>query len=357
MLTMLDKRKYIVGVDDLVLVTGASGFIGSRVVNCLLERGFRSIRCLVRPSSRLTNKQSGLRAHPGGTGVEVVEGNLLSPEDCAIATKDVSVVFHLAAARGEKSFPDAFVNSVVTTRNLLEACRRQPSLRRFVNVSSFAVYTNRGTRGALLDESCPVEDQPHRRGDAYTFSKVKQEEIVLEYGRTFGLPYVVLRPGYVYGPGNPGLSGRVGIDTFGIYLHLGGSNPIPLTYVDNCAEAIVLAGLVPDINGEIFNIVDDDLVSSRQFLREYKRNVKSFRSVYCPHFVSYGFCWLWEKYSAWSQGQLPPAFNRRRWHAEWKKTRYSNQKLKERLGWIPRVPTSEGLMRHLQSCREETKSA
>ena len=50
-----------------------------------------------------------------------MKGNLLSSEDCAAATKDVAVIFHLAAGTGEKSFPDAFMNSVVTTRNLLEA--------------------------------------------------------------------------------------------------------------------------------------------------------------------------------------------------------------------------------------------
>jgi nucleoside-diphosphate-sugar epimerase len=58
---------------------------------------------------------------------------------------------------------------------------------------------------------------------------------------------------------------------------------------------------------------------------------------------SYAFCYLWEKYSQYSEGQLPPVFNRRRWYAEWRRTRYSNAKLKERLGWVPKVPTKEAL--------------
>ena len=58
---------------------------------------------------------------------------------------------------------------------------------------------------------------------------------------------------------------------FGIFLHLGGSNPIPFTYVDNCADAIVLAGLTPGVDGEVFNVVDDNLPTSRQFLRLYKQ--------------------------------------------------------------------------------------
>jgi nucleoside-diphosphate-sugar epimerase len=69
--------------------------------------------------------------------------------------------------------------------------------------------------------------------------------------------------------------------------------------------------------------------------------------------VSYSLCYLWEKYSNWSDGQLPPAFNRKRWHAFWKKTQYSNQKLKTRLGWTPKVPTTEGLQRYFEACRGE----
>ena len=116
--------------------------------------------------------------------------------------------------------------------------------------------------------------------------KWRQEEFVTSYCGGAGIPYAILRPGYVYGPGKHFLSDRVGIDTFGIFLHLGGSNTVPLTYVDNCAEAIVLAGLTPGVDGEVFNVVDDNLPSSRTFLREYKRNVRRFRSLYLPHAVS-----------------------------------------------------------------------
>lgn len=342
----------VAGPDDLLLVTGATGFIGSRVVESLLRRGFRNLRCFTRPWTEGARVDALAGPHPGGARVEIYKGNLLSPADCAAATQDAVVIFHLAAGRGEKSFPDAFANSVVTTRNLLEASRQHGCLRRFVNISSFAVYTNaQKPHGRLLDERCPVEAHPELRGDAYSFAKVKQDELVMEYCGKFGLPYVIVRPGYVYGPGKKAISGRVGIDSFGVFLHLGGSNTIPFTYVENCAEAIALAGLKAGVNGEVFNVVDDDLPSSRQFLRLYKKKVRRFTSLYVPHAVSYGLCYLWEKYSIWSEGQLPLAFNRREWHASWKKTRYSNGKLKARLGWTPKVPTAEGLARFFKGCR------
>lgn len=355
---MNQNEKFSVTKDDLLLVTGASGFIGAKLVENLLQRGFRNLRLFVRPSSDMVAVQE-LRARFGNDArIDIVRGNLGSKDDCGAAAKDVAVIYHLAAGRGEKSFPDAFLNSVVTTRNLLDAALSQQVLKRFVNVSSFTVYSNKNKpHGRLLDESSPLEDHPEARGDAYGFAKIKQEEIVLDYAKKFGLPYVFLRPGYVYGPGNEGITGRVGIGTFGLFLHMGGSNKIPLSYVDNCVEAIALAGLTPGIEGEAFNVVDDELPSSWKFLRQYKKNVKSFSSVYVPHGISYALCYLWEKYSAWSEGQLPPAYNLREWHISWKKTRYSNQKIKERLGWKQTVPTAEGMKRFFDACRARGQNA
>ena len=337
---------FLAGLDDVILVTGAAGFIGCRVVERLLELGFRNVRCLVRPSADAARLASLTRR------VEIIRGNLLSRDDCISATQNAAVIIHLAAARGERSFPDAFMNSVITTRNLIEGALRHGCLRRFVNVSSFSVYDNSG--GArVLDETCPIEKRPELRGDAYCFAKVKQDEIVAEYGEKCGLPYVIVRPGHVYGPGNEAISGRVGVGTFGVFLHLGGPNTIPLSYVDNCADAIVLAGLTPGIDGEIFNVVDDQLPSSRQFLRLYKRRVRRFTSIYFPHFASYALCSFWGWYAKWSEEQVPPVFNSRRWYANWKKTTYSNEKLKARVGWSPRVTTPDGLARYFEACRQK----
>ena len=133
-------RPWIIKPTDRVLITGANGFIGARVVDCLLEYGFRNLCCFARPSGRMQRLEAVL-AERGAKDVEVYRGNLLSREDCAEAARGAAVVIHLAAGV-DKSFAGAFMNSVVTTRNLLDALVADGSLKRFVNVSSFAVYSN-----------------------------------------------------------------------------------------------------------------------------------------------------------------------------------------------------------------------
>lgn len=344
----------IITPGDRILITGSNGFIGSKVVEILFEYGFRNLRCFVRPSSKLSRLEAVLSRFGAADEVEVITGDLLSRDDCRRAAEGVSVIYHLAAGI-EKSFAGAFMNSALAARNLLDAFVEHGVPRRFVNVSSFAVYSNLGlSRGDVLDETCPLESAAQERYDPYGFGKLKQDQIVAEYGKNHHLPYVILRPGMVFGPGKPALSGRVGIDTFGIFLHMGGSKPLPMTFVDNCAEAIVLAGLKPGVDGQVFNVVDDEPLTSRQFLRAYKQGARNFFSMPVPYFFARMLCGLWEKYSKWSQGQLPPVFNLRRCSAEWKGNRYSNHKLKTELGWTPRVPMDQAMSAFLSQFKPET---
>jgi nucleoside-diphosphate-sugar epimerase len=352
------NSNFIASPEQPILVTGSNGFIGSKVVETLLEKGFLNVRCFVRPASNRARFQGLAAKYPKAT-LDFFEGNLLSRDSCKKACAGVSVVLHLAAGV-DKTYAGSYLNTVVTTRNLIEGAAQSPGFKRFLLVSSFAIYSNWNLgRYQTLDENCPVEKDPARdRNESYCFAKAKQEEILREYAAKLQVPYAIVRPGAVYGPGSrQHLTPRIGIDTFGIYLHLGGGNPIPLAYVDNCAEAIVLAGVTAGVDGEVFNVVDDDLPSSRWFLRNFKEKVGHFPSITVPYSVFFLFSYFWEKYSAWSNGQLPPVFNRRRAAAYWKGNRYSNEKAKRMLNWQPKVSSREGARRHFEYFKNQKAKA
>ena len=328
-------------IGGVVLVTGSNGFLGTQVVERLIAHGGKRVRALVRPGSDRRKLDAIVAAARPGA-VEVVTGGLASPAAIAPLLEDVDVVYHLAAGvRGSPA--DVFMNTVVPTKHLCEAMLARRPTPTMVLCSSFSVYGVADlARGALLDEDTPLEHQPERR-DPYTQGKLRQELLAREYAAK-GMPLVVMRPGTIYGPGGGALSGRVGINVPGLFIHLGGRNLLPLTYVDNCAEAIAVAGRTPAALGGTFNIVDDDLVTCRDWLRRYKRDVNGMRSVTLPYPVTRLLGRAVERYSTWSKGQLPPLLTPYKVASSWKGNRFTNERLKS-IGWRPLVSTAEGLDR------------
>lgn len=325
------------------LVTGAAGFLGAALVDRLLVDGSADVRCAVRAQSNRRRLEAVIARHPGAR-VEVQLGSLASPESAARLLAGIDVVYHLAA--GVSGAPaDMFLNTVVASKNLLEAAiRREGGPPRFVLVSSFSVYgVADQPRGVVLDEKTPLETQPMRR-DPYAQVKLRQEQLFWEYARAHRLSLVVLRPGVIYGPGGGAMSSRVGLNLPGLFLYLGGRNVLPLTYVDNCAEAVALAGRTRDADGQVFNVIDDELLTCRQWLARYRREVRPLRVVPVAYPITQLLAAGIERYSKWSKGQLPPFLTPYKVASSWKGNRFDNRKLKS-IGWQPLVPTAEGVRR------------
>jgi dihydroflavonol-4-reductase len=216
---------------------------------------------------------------------------------------------------------------------------------RVVLVSSFGVMAVAGlSRHAVVDERVPLEPHPERR-DAYSFAKLRQEELAWRYARGEGLPLVVVRPGFVFGPGQEILGSRIGLSAFGLFLHLGGGCQVPLTYVENCADAIALAGATPGVEGEIFNLVDDELPTSRTLLARYRREVAPLRALPVPYALLRPLSRVNAWYSARTDGHLPAVFTPYKVDGLWRPQRYTNEKAKRLLGWRPRVSMREALDR------------
>jgi len=339
-----------------VLVTGAGGFLGVRVVERLLAHGYTDIRCFLRDRGKADRLLRLAESYPGAQ-LELCYGNLRSKSDCARIVADVSIVFHLAAGL-KGSAAELFADSVVVSRNLLEALEAREGFpiekTRVVLVSSFGVY---GVvplgRGARIDELTPLEAHPELR-DPYSHSKLRQEQLFWEYQKKDRFELVVLRPGVIYGPGGGAFSSRVGLQIGPVFFHLGGSTLLPLTYVVNCAEAIVVAGTHPDSAGQAFNVHDDELITAFSYLREYKKHVKRIRSIRLPYFMTRILAWYLEGYHRRSQGQLPAIMTRYKVAAGWGGNKFGNAKL-HALGWRQLVDTSEGMATTFEYFRRQDK--
>lgn len=326
------------------LVTGATGFLGRRLVRLLLEQGW-GVRCLARRPVDPHEFGSG----GGGGRLEVYRGSL-SPScvDPALA-RGCDVVFHLAAAlRGGMSV--LFLTNVVAARALLEASARA-GVGRFVLVSSLGVYGTAHLRpGDVLDERCPLDPEPHRR-DGYSYSKIAQEGVAWESYRRGDSPLVVVRPAVIYGPGREVITNRVGLRLGDFVLQFGGRHRLPYTFVDNCAEGVVRAGLAPGVEGSAFNLVDDELPTGSMLVKAHRRWGGRVRVLTVPRAAVGPLSGLCEWYHRVSQGQLPAVLTRYKSDAQWKPLCYPNAAAKAALGWAPRVGLDEGLRQACEGLR------
>src|SRR5215471_8919236 len=185
---------------DTVLVTGASGFVGSAVARKLLDRGF-AVRALVR--------QTSPRFHLAGLPLEFAEGDLLRPETVRPAMAGVRYVFHVAAdyrlwARDRN---EILTNNLTSTRVVMEEALRA-DVERVVYTSSVATLAVR-TDGTSVDETFPLEEA--KAIGVYKRSKVAAERLVERMIAEHKLPAVIVNPSTPIGPRDvkPTPTGRI----------------------------------------------------------------------------------------------------------------------------------------------------
>lgn len=321
-----------------VLVTGAGGFLGRRIVDSLLRQGVSMVRVHVRQAPPAGMIEELRELYPQAS-IEVAKYNLLSRGALEPLTRDIDCVVH-AAAGMKGATADMFANTVLASRNLLEAACAQ-RVRRIVLVSSFAVYkaSTLGKR-QVLDETTPIEAVGVERG-AYGYAKTRQEHLFHEFQREHGFEGIILRPGVIYGPGGGALSSRIGIRALGLFFSLGNNAILPLTYVDNCADAIAHAALHA-APGSAFSVVDDDLPTCGAYLKRYCVDVEGLRRVPVPFWALRLGARLLVWYNKRSRGQLPALFTPYVVDSMYRPLRYSNAALKA-IGWTQRTSTDTGI--------------
>jgi nucleoside-diphosphate-sugar epimerase len=334
-----------------ILVTGAGGFLGGRLAESLLRHGQREIRLHFRSTPDI-RRVSTLSQYGPTDCLEVGTSNLLHPAKLIELVAGVDLIIHSAAAK-RGAVADMFQNTVIGTRNLLDAAVAA-GCPRIVLVSSFAVFrTAELPAGTQVDERCATEVTGVEKG-AYGFVKVQQELLFREYQKRHGFEYVVLRPGVIYGPGDSGISARVGLQIGSMFFSLGGRCLLPLTYVENCADAVVTAALVAP-SGSLFSVVDDDLITCDGYLSLHREHVGKLRKVSVPYWALALGVRLMTEYHRRSMGQLPAILTSHLVRSMYRPLKYSNAALKE-IGWAQRISTHDAMLCTFAGLRDARRS-
>lgn len=327
--TTAEGRAHPALADQRVTVTGATGFLGARLVGALARCG-AEVTALVRD--------------PGSVPFQVerqaklVTGTLDDRQALQRAMAGARVVYHCAAVTTNRAAWSLHrATNIEGTRAVLEAARAV-GVGRLVHVSSVAVHgvTGRG----VVDDGAPCTDE----GDPwahYPRSKLAAERLVLGEFRDHGLPVAVVRLGLLYGPGRPARpallrSGRVAV-TVGR-----GTNHLPYTHVDDAVEALLLAGVAPDVDGDVLTVVGEPQMRVRQALRLAHPEL---RLITVP--VPVGLLGLvagaLERRQRARGSQVPPRLSRYVVRSACRDLRYDTSRTRHVLGWRPAVDPADGL--------------
>lgn len=236
------------------LITGGTGFVGGHVAEACAARG-TDVNAVARPNSDVALLEK--------LGATLYRGDITDSEVVKKALDGVDVVVHCAAKVGDRGpVEDYRAVNVGALRNLLDACTGRP-LRRFVHMSSLGVYEARHHHGT--DETEPL---PEKHWDGYTQTKVEAEHLAMRYHREHGVPVVVLRPGFVYGPRDKAVLPKlIRKMTTGKIHYLGGDRrALNTIHVGNLVEAVFLAVDNPKAVGQAYNLTDGEIVSKRRFI-------------------------------------------------------------------------------------------
>ncbi len=233
-------------------VTGATGFLGSALVNELVKRQ-QAVRVLARDEKKARQQC--------GDAVTIVVGDITDEVRVRQAVDGATVIFHLAGRLYHPSMATELYRKthVEGTRVLLKACEGETQLQRIVHVSTTGVY-------GVTGDTPAAEDAPFAPTNPYEATKLEGELLALKAYEESGLPVSVVRPALVYGPGDLHLLGFFVAIKKGLFRVIDGGNALlhPL-YIDDLIAALLLCAERPQALGRSYNIAGGRVVSVREF--------------------------------------------------------------------------------------------
>lgn len=315
-----------------VLVTGATGFIGQRVVARLLETN-ADVRALVLPEETPPSSW--------GENVTVIRGSISDAPVVKKAAEGAGAIIHLAAVVSDWGDERLFWEATVEGSRLVfeEALKNDA---RVVLASSVVVYGDR-----VRTRSCPEETGYGATFGPYSRTKQAQEKLAWEYHHGRGMKLAVVRPANVYGPGSgPWLLDVVNVlKSGGPGLVGGGRMNAGLVYVDNVADILVLCATSDKALGRVYNASDGLSVTWNDYFTDIASmvGVKKPRSI--PRPLAAAAAWMCE--TIWKRLNIlkRPPITREALNLVGSDNRFPNDRVKRELGYEPRVSYAEGLAR------------
>jgi nucleoside-diphosphate-sugar epimerase len=310
------------------LVTGANGFTGSYLVKLLLKKGYK-VKGVVRKTSDL----EAIKNLP----VELYYADLASHASFDDAMADIDIVYNVGAAYRVEGVPQKYfwdVN-VEGTRKLLEAAKKK-GVKKFVHCSTV------GVQGDIKNPPA-TEEYPYGPGDYYQESKVEGEKLALKYFKE-GLPLTVVRPVGIYGPGDLRFLKLFNFINDGKFRMIGSGNVLyHLTYVEDLAEGIFLAGEKEEALGEIFTIGGEEYLILSELVEKIAKALdKPLPDKMSVPVWPVWFAGLLCEVACKPFGVSPPIY-RRRVDFFIKDRAFDISKAKKLLGYIPKVSLDKGL--------------
>jgi len=309
-----------------VLVVGATGFIGRRLVSKLLKKDV--------PVRVLSRSRNAAAIAFSGMPVEIVGGFHGDPEVAGRALEGIETVYHLAKCEGQKW--DDYVHGDIEPTKVLAEQALAAGVKRFIYTGTIDSYDS-ARPGRRIEGETRLDPKISRR-NLYARSKAACEAVLRKLSRDEGLPLIVMRPGIVIGGGaDPAHVGVANFASESEVTYWGkGDNKLPLVLVDDVADALVRASEASDVIGRSFVVTSEPVLTAREYVAELAlRSGVKIRGSERPAWRD----WIVELVKEGAK-HLVRHPNRRSstlhdWQCRAQRSFYDSRETREALGWEP----------------------
>lgn len=327
------------------LVTGATGLLGSHIVEQLRKRNM-PVRALVRRGADRTWLET--------QGVEFAEGDITEPQTLAAACKGVDVIYHSAAKVGDWGPWEDFQRITIDGTRAMLAAAISAGVRRFVHISSISTYGYH-TREITVDETFDLGYKLYQWA-YYSKSKVAAELLAWEAFKAGRIELTVIRPAWIYGERDRVTIGRLyNMIKGGKAKILGdGTNRLNVVYAGNIAEAAIEAASRADCNGEAFNCSNDGEITQQQYFDLLAKAIGAPPvQRHVPYKLAYTAGFVLECLGHLFRTKEPPFITR---YAVWlmgRRSFFSAEKARRMLNWQPTITYEVGVPNTVRWYREQ----